>query len=87
MLILVALLAVATAFIPMSRFVHTLFTIVFVAVAVIAMGVGGCTQYWDNHMQPGRTMGREVIFHAFLILVARLVAVIFFLNATDADRD
>jgi ACR3 family arsenite efflux pump ArsB len=85
MLVLALLFAIGTAFIPMPRIVHTLLTFVIVAIAFLAMGVGGCAQYWDNHMRPGTNTGKDIVFGALLVIVARLIAMVF-AKVTDNDE-
>jgi hypothetical protein len=85
MLVLALLLAIGTAFIPMPRIVHTLLTLVIVGFAFLAMGVGGCAQYWDDHMRPGTNTGKDIIFGALLVIVARFVAMLF-ANVSDKDE-
>jgi hypothetical protein len=86
MLVLSLLFAIGTAFIPMPRIVHTFLTLLIFACAFLAMGVGGCAQYWDNHMRPGTNTGKEVIGGALLVMIARLVAM-FFANVTDREEE
>jgi hypothetical protein len=86
MLIVSLLFAIGTAFIPMPRVFHLLVTMLIVAAAFFVMGIGGCTKYWDDHMQPGRTVGGEMIFSAIAVLVARLLAMLFFRRATDVEE-
>jgi hypothetical protein len=86
MLILSLLFAIGTAFIPMPRIAHTLLTMLIVAAAFLALGVGGCTKYWDDHMQPGRAVGSDIIFGAIAVIVARVLAMMFFRRATDDEE-
>jgi hypothetical protein len=86
MLVLSLLFAIATVFIPMPRILHTLLTTLIVIGAFLAMGVGGCAQYWDNYMRPGLTTGKSMVFGALLVIVARLVAMLF-ANVSDDDED
>lgn len=86
MFFLALIFAIGTAFIPMPRILHTLLTVLIVFGAFIAMGVGGCTQYWDDHMRPGVTTGREVVGSAVLVIIARIVAMFLANVRGDAKR-